>query len=79
MRPRTSSLPFKLWPNRDRKLWFMNVVSTEDWLDQTRAAGWHIAHVSRQCNSYGRWLRWLQTSRSIGPWDPAYAAVLSRS
>lgn len=35
-----SSLPFDLWPNLDRELWSTTVASTEEWLDQARAAGW---------------------------------------
>jgi integrase/recombinase XerD len=66
----TSSLPFELWPKRDRELWVTTVASTEDWLDQTRAAGW--AHRTRDeaMKSYGRWLRWLQDHDRLDPVTP---------
>ena len=53
------SLPFESWPECDRELWQAIIESTEDWVDQTRAAGWKSRTRIEAMQTYGRWLRWL--------------------
>ena len=65
-----SSLPFDLWPNLDRELWSTTVASTEEWLDQARAAGWTRRTRDEAMNSYGRWLRWLKDHDRLDPGTP---------
>src|SRR5262245_14745103 len=56
----TLSLPFDSWPELDRSLWLETVEPAEEWLNQTRAAGWNSRTRAQAMQSYGRWLCWLQ-------------------